>query len=51
MRNLATLADLDRRLGQTAEADKIETELRHLLSEADPDFPLAVKLRSAAAHH
>jgi tetratricopeptide (TPR) repeat protein len=50
VRNSAMLADIDRRLGRTADAEKIESDLRRLLSEADADFPLAVKLRVAAPH-
>ncbi len=39
------LAELDRRLGREAEARALEERLARLLAVADPDFPLAVRLR------
>ena len=36
MKNLARLADLERRFGSVTEADQIDAELRKLLAEAEP---------------
>jgi hypothetical protein len=46
MKNLARLADLERQFGSVAEADQIDAELRRLLAEAEPDFPLAMRVRA-----
>jgi hypothetical protein len=45
MRSRAQLAELYRRVGRTDDADKIDLQLLNLLSVADADFPLLVRLR------
>jgi Tfp pilus assembly protein PilF len=50
MKNLARLAGLERQFGKVTEADQIDAELRRLLTEAEPDFPLARRLGEKAAH-
>jgi hypothetical protein len=50
MKNLARLADLERQFGNVTVADQIDAELRRLLAEAEPDFPLARRLAEKAAH-
>jgi tetratricopeptide (TPR) repeat protein len=45
MQDQMDLARLYRRLGRVQDAEKIETELRKLLTYADPDFPMLVELK------
>jgi tetratricopeptide (TPR) repeat protein len=45
MRDEMDLARLYRRIGRVQDAQKIEDELRKLLTYADPDFPLLVELK------
>jgi tetratricopeptide (TPR) repeat protein len=45
MQDQMELARLYRRLGRVQDAQKIEGELRKLLTYADPDFPLLVELK------
>ncbi len=44
LRNQEQLAQLYREAGRIAEAVAIEADLRHMLSRADPDFPMLVRL-------
>lgn len=45
----AKLAELCRKAGRMDEAVKVEDDLRHYLSEADPDHPLLVKLNKVSS--
>jgi len=44
----AKLAELYRKVGRIDDAVKVENQLRHYLSEADPDFPVLAQLRATA---
>ena len=45
MQDQMDLAQLYRRLGRDKDAEKIEDELRKLLTYADPDYPMLVELK------
>ena len=45
----AKLAELYRWAGRLDDATRVEDELRHYLSESDPDFPLPAQLNKTAA--
>jgi tetratricopeptide (TPR) repeat protein len=45
----AKLAELYRKVGRIDDAVKVENQLRHYLSEADPDYPILAQLRAAEA--
>jgi DNA-binding winged helix-turn-helix (wHTH) protein/tetratricopeptide (TPR) repeat protein len=45
----AKLAELYRKVGRINDAIKVENQLRHYLSEADPDYPILAQLRAVEA--
>jgi hypothetical protein len=45
----AKLAELYRKVGRIDDAVKVENQLRHYLSEADPDYPILAQLRAIEA--